>query len=70
MARSIASLALLVRDYGEAIVFFTESLGFSLQEDTPLGGGKRWVRVALAARLALLRTARSTPRPAPSRRGP
>jgi len=46
MAHSIASLALVVRDYAEAIAFFTEALQFDLVEDTPLGGGKRWVRVA------------------------
>ena len=37
---------MLVRDYEAAIRYFTEALGFSLLEDTPLGGGKRWVRVA------------------------
>lgn len=36
----------LVRDYDEAIAFFTGVLQFELLEDTPLGGGKRWVRVA------------------------
>jgi lactoylglutathione lyase len=46
MAHSIASLALLVRDYDEAIAFFTGALRFTLLEDAPLGGGKRWVRVA------------------------
>ena len=46
MARSIASLALLVREYDEAIAFFTDALRFALVEDTPLGRGKRWVRVA------------------------
>jgi lactoylglutathione lyase len=44
--RSIARVALVVRDYDEAIAFFTEALRFSLIEDTPLGGGKRWVVVA------------------------
>ncbi len=48
MARSIASLALVVRDYDEAIAFFTDALRFDLVEDTPLGGGKRWVRIAPA----------------------
>jgi catechol 2,3-dioxygenase-like lactoylglutathione lyase family enzyme len=48
MANSIAALALVVRDYDEAIAFFTGTLGFTLLEDTPLGGGKRWVRVAPA----------------------
>ncbi|MGQ0602249.1 MAG: VOC family protein [Anaerolineales bacterium] len=46
MTRSIASLTLVVRDYDEAIVFFTGALRFKLLEDTPLGDGKRWVRVA------------------------
>lgn len=36
----------LVRDYDEAIAYFTGVLQFDLLEDTPLGGGKRWVRVA------------------------
>lgn len=46
MAQTIGSAALLVRDYDEAIAYFTTALGFDLLEDTPLGGGKRWVRVA------------------------
>jgi catechol 2,3-dioxygenase-like lactoylglutathione lyase family enzyme len=46
MAHSIASLTLVVRDYDEAIAFFTDALHFTLVEDTPLGGGKRWVVVA------------------------
>ena len=43
--RSIAMLALLVRDYDEAIAFFTNVLRFKLLEDTPQGAGKRWVVV-------------------------
>jgi catechol 2,3-dioxygenase-like lactoylglutathione lyase family enzyme len=39
------AVTLLVRDYDEAIGFFTGKLGFTLAEDTDLGGGKRWVRV-------------------------
>jgi len=46
MAHSITSLALVVREYDEAITFFTQALRFTLLEDTPLDGGKRWVRVA------------------------
>ena len=34
-----------MRDYDEAIAWFTAALGFELLEDTPLGAGKRWVRV-------------------------
>jgi catechol 2,3-dioxygenase-like lactoylglutathione lyase family enzyme len=46
MSQTIAALTLVVRDYDEAIVYYTEILGFVLLEDTPLGAGKRWVRVA------------------------
>lgn len=46
MVRTLSSLALVVRDYDEAIAFFTQSLRFVLLEDTPQGDGKRWVRVA------------------------
>ena len=42
----IATVALLVRDYDEAIAFYRGKLGFALVADTPLGGGKRWVVVA------------------------
>lgn len=46
MSQAIATVALLVADYDEAIVFYRDKLGFSLVEDTPLGGKKRWVVVA------------------------
>lgn len=46
MCRSLAHITLLVRDYDEAIAFFTRCLGFGLVEDKPLGDGKRWVLVA------------------------
>lgn len=42
----IAAVTLLVADYDEAIGFFVDRLGFVLLEDSPLGAGKRWVRVA------------------------
>ena len=48
MAQRIGALALLVRDYDEAIAYYTRILGFDLIEDTPLAGGKRWVLVAPA----------------------
>ncbi len=38
-------VALLVRDYDEAIAFFTGALGFGLREDLPQDGGRRWVVV-------------------------
>jgi lactoylglutathione lyase len=46
MKQKIGAIALLVRDYDEAIAFYTQKLGFQLLEDTDLGAGKRWVRVA------------------------
>ncbi|MEI6574539.1 MAG: VOC family protein [Alphaproteobacteria bacterium] len=44
--RSIFLTTLVVDDYDLAIRFFVDSLGFSMLDDTPLGGGKRWVVVA------------------------
>jgi catechol 2,3-dioxygenase-like lactoylglutathione lyase family enzyme len=46
MSQHISSLALVVRDYDEAIAYYTGVLGFELLEDTVMDGGKRWVRVA------------------------
>ncbi len=44
--RTLAHVALVVRDYDEAIDFYTRALGFKLVEDTKLGENKRWVVVA------------------------
>lgn len=46
MRQRIGYITYLVRDYDEAIAYFTQALRFSLLEDTDLGGGKRWVLVA------------------------
>jgi catechol 2,3-dioxygenase-like lactoylglutathione lyase family enzyme len=46
MERRIGCVTVVVRDYDEAIEFYTSALGFELVEDTPLGCGKRWVLVA------------------------
>ena len=46
MTQHIAAITLVVRDYDEAIAFYTETLGFDLVEDTPLGCGKRWILVS------------------------
>ena len=48
MAQTLSHVTLLVRDYDEAVAFFTEVLGFQLIEDTPQDEGKRWVLVAPA----------------------
>ena len=42
----IGAVTFLVREYDEAIDWFTRALDFELVEDTPLGDGKRWVLVA------------------------
>jgi catechol 2,3-dioxygenase-like lactoylglutathione lyase family enzyme len=42
----IATIALVVADYDEAIAFYCGKLGFQLVADTPLGEDKRWVIVA------------------------
>lgn len=46
MCPTVAMVTLLVRDYDEAIRYFTLVLGFTLREDADLGEGKRWVIVA------------------------
>lgn len=46
MQQSIAHIALVVRDYDEAIAYYTQVLGFELLEDALLAPGKRWVLVA------------------------
>ena len=43
MKQFIAHIALVVKDYDEAIDFYREKLGFSLLEDTVLSDTKRWV---------------------------
>jgi len=46
MTQRLGALTYLVRDYDEAIGWFTQVLGFVLTADTDLGGGKHWVTVA------------------------
>jgi catechol 2,3-dioxygenase-like lactoylglutathione lyase family enzyme len=43
--RRLAMLSLVVRDYDEAIEWFTRVLRFALVEDTPVSATKRWVVV-------------------------
>ena len=60
-AQAIATVALVVRDYDEALAWYTRVLGFICIEDTDLGNGKRWVIVAppgsRGARLLLAKAA-------------
>jgi catechol 2,3-dioxygenase-like lactoylglutathione lyase family enzyme len=46
MKQTLGHIALVVRDYDEAIEFFTRTLNFKLIEDTRLSETKRWVLVA------------------------
>ncbi|RAJ81895.1 catechol 2,3-dioxygenase-like lactoylglutathione lyase family enzyme [Chitinophaga dinghuensis] len=46
MKQRIGHIALIVKDYDEAIQFYTEKLNFRLVEDTTLTADKRWVLVA------------------------
>ncbi|MFK7787797.1 MAG: VOC family protein [Crocinitomicaceae bacterium] len=46
MQQRIAHIALVVKDYDEAIEFYTQKLDFTLLEDTKLDEKKRWVMIA------------------------
>ena len=46
MYQRIAHIALIVKDYDEAIEFYTQKLDFTLLEDTKMDEQKRWVMVA------------------------
>jgi catechol 2,3-dioxygenase-like lactoylglutathione lyase family enzyme len=54
MHRSLVTVTLVVPDYDEAIHFYVGTLGFELVGDTDLGGGKRWVTVAVEGGAKLL----------------
>ena len=46
MYQRIAHIALVVKDYDDAIEFYTEKLDFKLLENTRIDENKRWVMVA------------------------
>lgn len=46
MHQYISHIALVVKDYDEAIEFYTKKLSFQLLEDTKLSEEKRWVLIA------------------------
>lgn len=45
MPQTLHAVTLVVPDYDAAIKFYVGTLGFTLNQDLPLGGSKRWVRV-------------------------
>jgi catechol 2,3-dioxygenase-like lactoylglutathione lyase family enzyme len=59
MAQHIGETALLVRDYEEAIAWFTQKLGFAVITDAPIPPDERWVTVAPAGGQAAVRLARA-----------
>jgi catechol 2,3-dioxygenase-like lactoylglutathione lyase family enzyme len=48
MPQALGHVTFLIRNYDEAVAFFTNALGFQLIEDTPQDEGRRWVVVAPA----------------------
>lgn len=46
MKQYLAKIALVVKDYNEAIAYYTQKLNFELKEDTKLSDTKRWVVIA------------------------
>ena len=46
MKRQLVNISLLVRDYDEAIEFYTRVLNFKLVEDTLISDTKRFVRIS------------------------
>ena len=60
MQQQLAMLALVVRDYDEALDFYLGKLGFELIEDTPVSEqNKRWVVVSPPGSAAQLLLARA-----------
>ena len=45
MGLHLSLVTIVVPDYDQAIAFYCGALGFSLEENTDFGNGKRWVRV-------------------------
>lgn len=64
MKQHIGSISLVVRDYDEAIDFYTHKLRFDLVEDKDMGEGKRWILVSPpgSAETCLLLAKAATPR--------
>jgi catechol 2,3-dioxygenase-like lactoylglutathione lyase family enzyme len=46
MTQTLGHVALVVRDYDEALAFFTRKLNFRVVEDTRLSADKRWLLIA------------------------
>lgn len=52
--RRLATITLVVADYDEALAWYTDRLGFAVDSDIDLGGGKRWLTIAAGSGSRLL----------------
>lgn len=50
MLGRLATVAIVVGDYDEAVAWYRDRLGLDVVEDTDMGEGKRWVVVAPSSR--------------------
>ncbi|MBX9465770.1 MAG: VOC family protein [Aquamicrobium sp.] len=46
----LATVAIVVRDYDDAVAWYRDRLGLDVVEDTDMGEGRRWVVVAPSSR--------------------
>lgn len=60
MKQFLVHIALVVKDYDEAINYYTQVLGFNLLEDTALNETKRWVLIAPSGSATSLLLAKAT----------
>jgi catechol 2,3-dioxygenase-like lactoylglutathione lyase family enzyme len=60
MKQQLGQLTLLVKEYDEAIQYYTAILGFELLEDTKMSDTKRWVRVSPPGSACQLLLAKAT----------
>ncbi|MEI4927353.1 VOC family protein, partial [Klebsiella pneumoniae] len=46
MIDALATLCIFVNDQDKAKAFYTDTLGFELRQDSPMGDDSRWIAVA------------------------
>nr|WP_177167862.1 VOC family protein [Marininema mesophilum] len=55
MLNKLAHVCIVVRDYDEAIQWYTEKLELELRSDNPFGNGYRWVTLGARHHTRILR---------------
>lgn len=48
MIKGLKLATVPVKDQDRALVFYVEKLGFRIATDQPMGGGQRWIELAIA----------------------